>query len=51
MKRVSIFLTESEIEGLRKVSERTGVRMAEIIRRLIDNFLKTDKKRKEVKKR
>ena len=40
MKRVSLFLTESEIKGLQKASKKTGLKMAEIIRRLIDDYLK-----------
>ena len=43
MKRVNYHLTDREIEALRKESEKTGISVAEIIRRLIDNHFKEEK--------
>jgi predicted DNA-binding protein len=39
MKRVAFHLTEQQIERLQKVSKETGLKVAELIRRAIDNFL------------
>jgi hypothetical protein len=36
MKRVALFLTEVQIAALRKAAKRTGLKMAELVRRYID---------------
>jgi hypothetical protein len=40
MKRISMFLSESQIVALKKVSKRTGLKVSELIRRFIDEALK-----------
>jgi predicted DNA-binding protein len=40
MKRVSLFLPESQIAALKKLSKRTGIKASEWIRRFIDQGLK-----------
>jgi len=40
MKRVNYHLTEWQIEQLTKLSEATGLAVAELIRRAVDDFLK-----------
>ena len=39
MKRVNFHLTEKQKEGLDKESKRSGLSVAELIRRAVDNFL------------
>jgi predicted DNA-binding protein len=50
MLRVNYHLTEHQIEELKNLSERTGLSMAELIRRAIDFYLKAqlDEDKKEV---
>jgi predicted DNA-binding protein len=43
MRRTNIFLPEPLIERLRALSERTGLSVAELIRRAIDEYLKRQK--------
>jgi predicted DNA binding CopG/RHH family protein len=45
MKRVNIHLSEDQIERLRKQSDRTGIPVAELVRRAIDYFPLTAKKK------
>jgi len=40
MKRVALFLTEVQIAALRKAAKRTGLKMAELVRRFIDDGLR-----------
>jgi hypothetical protein len=40
MKRVSMFLSDSQIAALKKLARRTGIKMSELIRRFIDEGLK-----------
>jgi hypothetical protein len=40
MKRISMFLSESQIAKLKKLSKRTGIKMSELVRRFIDEGLK-----------
>ena len=47
MKRVNYHLTEDEIKRLQGLAEKTGLSVAEIIRRAVDEFL--DKKEKRTK--
>jgi metal-responsive CopG/Arc/MetJ family transcriptional regulator len=39
MERISVHLTEKEVEYLRRESEDTGLSVSEIIRRAIDEYL------------
>ena len=41
MIRTNIHLTEKQLEALRKLSEDTGLTVAEHIRRAIDEYLET----------
>jgi predicted DNA-binding protein len=49
MKRVNYHLTEAEITRLQTLSNKTGLSVAEIIRRAIDEYLDR-KERKNMKK-
>jgi len=40
MKRVNFHLTEQQIRALQEMSRKTGLKVAELIRRAIDRFLK-----------
>lgn len=39
MKRVNYHLTEQQIKALRKYAKRTGLKVAELIRRAVDMLL------------
>ena len=39
MKRVNIHLTEQQILQLKEISNNTGLKIAELIRRAIDKYL------------
>lgn len=39
MKRMNTYLTEQQREGLGKLSDKTGLCAAELIRRAVDKFL------------
>ncbi len=43
MKRTNIYLSEPSVEKLQTLSEKTGLSVAELIRRAIDDFLKKQK--------
>jgi len=43
MKRVDFHLTASQIKNLKKLSKKTGLTVAELIRRAIDKFLEKQK--------
>ncbi|WP_083758019.1 ribbon-helix-helix domain-containing protein [Polaromonas naphthalenivorans] len=43
MKRTNIYLTEPSVERLQALSAQTGLSVAELIRRAIDDFLKKQK--------
>lgn len=45
MKRINYFLPEQQIEALKKLSEKTGLSVSELIRRAIDAFLKKQQKK------
>ena len=47
MKRVNYHLTEEQIRRLQSLAERTGLTVAEIIRRAVDEYL--DGKEKKVR--
>ena len=40
MKRISMFLSESQIAALKKLSKRSGIKVSELVRRFIDQGLK-----------
>ena len=40
MKRISMFLSYTQIAALKKASKRTGLKVSELIRRFIDEGLK-----------
>jgi predicted DNA-binding protein len=43
MKRTHTFIPEPTIERLKEMSEKTGLSVAELIRRAIDEYLKRQK--------
>ncbi len=47
MHRVNFHLADSQIEKLRKLSEKTGLSVAELIRRAIDAYAEESKKPKK----
>jgi predicted DNA-binding protein len=47
MKRVNYHLTEAEITRLQTLSNKTGLSVAEIIRRAIDEYLDRKEKKHE----
>jgi predicted DNA binding CopG/RHH family protein len=40
MKRISMFLSDSQITKLKKLAKQTGIKMSELVRRFIDEGLK-----------
>jgi hypothetical protein len=40
MKRMALFLDEDQLKKLRKLSDRTGAPVSELVRRAIDLYLK-----------
>jgi predicted DNA-binding protein len=47
MKRTALFLKEEQLKKLKKLSEKTGARVAELVRRSVDDYLK--KRAKELR--
>ncbi|MBW2010149.1 MAG: CopG family transcriptional regulator [Deltaproteobacteria bacterium] len=43
MKRKNIHLTDKQVEQLEKMAKETGLKVAEIIRRALDDYLKKNK--------
>jgi hypothetical protein len=39
MKRTNLHLTDFQIKSLRKLSKKTGLTLAELVRRAVDQFL------------
>ena len=39
MKRTNLHLTDLQIKSLRKLSKKTGLTVAELVRRAVDQFL------------
>ncbi|MGA2468733.1 MAG: ribbon-helix-helix domain-containing protein [Thermodesulfobacteriota bacterium] len=39
MKRTNLHLTDLQIKNLRKLSKKTGLTVAELVRRAVDQFL------------
>lgn len=48
MKRVNCHLTDSQIKKLKQLSDNTGMSVAELIRRAIDEYLRKQKERSEL---
>jgi Ribbon-helix-helix protein, copG family len=46
MKRVNIYLTDQEIAALQQLSQETGLKVAELVRRLIDEGIAAREERK-----
>jgi predicted DNA binding CopG/RHH family protein len=44
MKRVNYHLTEKQIESFKKLSKETGLSVAELIRRAIDDYLRRERR-------
>jgi predicted DNA-binding protein len=47
MKRTALFLKEEQLKKLKKLSEKTGAPVAELVRRSVDEYLK--KRAKELR--
>lgn len=47
MKRVNFHLTEEQMKRLKALSEKTGLSVAELIRRMVDDGLKKAEKHRE----
>jgi predicted DNA binding CopG/RHH family protein len=45
MKRVSVFLTEQQIAALHALAAQTGLKFAELLRRILDAALAHEEKR------
>lgn len=45
MKRISVFLTEQQIAALKDMAAQTGLKFAELVRRLIDKALEEFRER------
>ena len=43
MKRISLFLSVQQYDALKRLSERLGLSVSELIRRAIDAFLRQEK--------
>lgn len=43
MKRTNIYLTQQSIDALRKEQKKTGLSVAELVRRAIEDFLRKQK--------
>ena len=41
MKRLNFFLSDKQIAALKSIAEQTGISLSEVIRRAIDQFIKT----------
>ena len=42
MKKAMFYLTEQEIESLKKLSEKTGLSMSELVRRVLDQYFQKE---------
>jgi predicted DNA-binding protein len=47
MKRKNFFLTENQIEKLKELADRTGLKASEHIRRAIDSYLEQQERKEE----
>ncbi|MBM4305664.1 MAG: ribbon-helix-helix domain-containing protein [Deltaproteobacteria bacterium] len=50
MERVGVYLTETEIKKLRGIQKKTGLSVAELIRRAVDTWLEEYEKKEKGKK-
>ena len=41
MRRLNFFLSDKQIAALKSIAEQTGISLSEVIRRAIDQFIKT----------
>jgi hypothetical protein len=48
MKRVGYYLTEKQFRYLKKVSKITGLSVSELIRRIIDGYIKEESDEKSI---
>jgi hypothetical protein len=46
LKRTNIFLAEAQSKAFKEISERTGYSMAEMIRRILDEWIEKQKREK-----
>jgi hypothetical protein len=44
MQRVNYHLAEKQLDSLRKLSDKTGLTVAELIRRAVDDFLERNRR-------
>ena len=42
MKRIATYLTVQQITALKRISAKTGIKPAELIRRALDKFIKAN---------
>jgi predicted DNA-binding protein len=49
MKRVTYHLTEQQIAKLKRLSEKTGLKVADLIRRAVDEYLEKKEDKNEQK--
>ena len=45
MKRTSLFLTERQLERLGKMADKMGIPVAELIRRILDEYIEAKERR------
>jgi predicted DNA-binding protein len=43
MKRTNVHLSDAQINRLKRLSDRTGLKVAELIRRAVDQYLRSEK--------
>jgi predicted DNA-binding protein len=43
MKRTNVHLPDAQIDRLKRLAGRTGLKVAELIRRAVDQYLKSEK--------
>lgn len=47
MKRINVYLTENQIQALRELSDKTGLSVAEHIRRALDAYIQKVKNERD----
>ena len=43
MKRINFYLTDKQIDAMKRLSKKTGLSVSELVRRAVDAFLKGSK--------